>query len=238
MAMLVLISIIPGSGLMFREKPIKVVWVSLPKGSGENIDLNLKESKTLPRSTIQQQKKISKSKGNKAKPMHKPSKKIAKKRKKKKLSPSERRMRRALAQIDKDLKNERGKEPTAAQLKNSGEGYKYGTSDKPIRANPDDHEYLKYQAMVRYKIINEWIVPLKYVEDENSNFNAKLEVMIDTDGYVISVRWAKTSGNNTFDASTIRAVKKASPFPKPPDKLAWEAYNEGFLVEFDPNLKH
>ena len=40
-----------------------------------------------------------------------------------------------------------------------------------------------------------------------------------------------------YDQSAIRAVKGASPFPKPPDRLAWEAYNEGFLIEFDPSLK-
>jgi TonB family protein len=84
--------------------------------------------------------------------------------------------------------------------------------------------------------MREWIVPVKYTE-MGQGYNAKIEVMINMDGDVVSVRWASRSGNASFDQSALRAVKKASPFPKPPDMLAWEAYNEGFLVEFDPRIK-
>ena len=47
----------------------------------------------------------------------------------------------------------------------SGEGYKYGTSNKPLKVPPSDPEYLKYQAMVRYKVMREWIIPQKYTEE-------------------------------------------------------------------------
>ncbi|MFA4874894.1 MAG: energy transducer TonB, partial [bacterium] len=115
--------------------------------------------------------------------------------------------------------------------------FKYGTSNKPLKVPPSDPEYLKYQATVRYRVMREWIVPQKYTEEGGGNYNARLEVLINLDGEVTSIRWASHSGNESFDQSAMRAIKKASPFPKPPDRLAWEAYNEGFLIEFDPRIK-
>ena len=126
--------------------------------------------------------------------------------------------------------------PEASQIKEDQDGYKYGTGNKPLKVAPSDPEYVKYQAMIRHKIIRQWIVPLKFTE-VGQGLNARLEVMINMDGEVVSVIWSSPSGNASYDQSAIRAVKKASPFPKPPDRLAWEAYNEGFLIEFDPSLK-
>ena len=156
--------------------------------------------------------------------------------KKRRASRTDRTIRNALAKIDRELSG-RTVVPESAQVKESGEGYKYGTSNKPLKVPISDPEYVKYQAMVRAKIIQEWIVPMKFTEEGSGNFNARLEVMINTDGDVVTVRWDSPSGHASFDQSAVRAVKRASPFPKPPDKLAWEAYNEGFLVEFDPSIK-
>jgi colicin import membrane protein len=140
----------------------------------------------------------------------------------------------ALAKIDKQLR-ERSATPEAAQISGEGRGFKYGTGTEPLKVMPSDPEYLKYQAMVRWKIMREWVVPQSLTSE--GNYNARIEVTINLDGDVVSVRWQSQSGNPAFDQSALRAVKRASPFPKPPDRLAWEAYNEGFLIEFDPRLK-
>ena len=253
----------------FSEKPVRidVMWVELPRGTGEDIDLGLKEAKNLPQSTIEEQKKIfqpdptqqnaapsqmkappEEVKKEPDKPNTKPDPRpkidVSKmkitnpnaKPEPKKMSKTDRQIKNALASIDKQLAG-RQVVPEASQVGSKSQGYKYGTSDKPLRVMPSDPEYLKYQAMVRAKIIREWIVPTKYGEEGGANYNAKLEVLISDDGEVMSTRWLKTSGNTSFDQSAVRAIKKSSPFPKPPDRLAWEAYNEGFLVEFDPRLK-
>ena len=236
----VLVSVLPTTKLFFNDKPVKVVWVSIPKGTSESIEIGLKKSKDLPQSTIQQQKRPKKTKQERlrAKKMKEPaSKKKPRKKPKKKLSAIDRKMKNALAKIDKNINLERSAKPEAAQIKEDGEGFKYGTGDKPLKVMPDNPEFLKYQAMIKSKIINEWIIPLKYVEDESINLSARIEVMIDMQGNVVSTMWDKPSGDASFDASAMRSIKKASPLPKPPDKLAWEAYNEGFLVEFDPKMK-
>lgn len=252
------------------ERPIRIsaVWVELPRGTSDEIGLGLKKAKSLPQSTIEEQKRLFQPEEPKQvslKPkMTSPEPAEPEDKKKDAVGPSKRpkvdmeatrknvpekepkpdvkrkstdkRIRDALAKIDRELSG-RTVVPEAAQIKEDHDGYKYGTSSEPLKVSPSDPEYLKYQAMVRAKIIGEWIVPLRFTEDGGERLNARLEVLINVDGEVVSIRWNSPSGNATYDQSAIRAVKKASPFPKPPDRLAWEAYNEGFLIEFDPGLK-
>lgn len=250
----VVLSVIPGIRLPMRERPTRVVWVELPKGTSDEIGLGIKKSEGLPKSTIEEQKKLfepeqkplepemkAPAAGEKKPPepkMAEPTKAKAPKAAppKKAASSTDRKIANALAMIDKQLAN-RTIVPEAGQIKESGEGYKYGTGNQPLRVLPSDPEYLKYQAMLRARIISEWVLPLRYIEEGGARRNCAVEVMINLDGEVISTRWERASGDPTFDQSAVRAVRKASPFPKPPDRLAWEAYNEGFLVEFDPRLK-
>lgn len=262
---MLVVAYLPGLGLSFLgEKPLRVsAWVELPKGTSDDIGLGMKKAEGLPKSTIEEQKKIFEPekkaqqtmapqkaavavKGEKDEDddkMKTPEKKRPKidakttrKNEEKPKSRTDKKIHDALAKMDKVLAG-RTIVPESAQVKENAEGYKYGTGTEPLKVMPSDPEYLKYQAMVRAKIINEWIVPLKYTETGAAKVTARLEVMINTDGEVVSIQWDSPSGDATFDQSAIRSVKKASPFPKPPDRLAWEAYNEGFLVEFDPRLK-
>lgn len=144
-----------------------------------------------------------------------------------------RKIRDALAMIDKDLKG-RQVVPEAGQVGSSGKGYKYGTSDKPLRVSPSDPEYIKYQAMVRGKIIRAWVVPSVYTDESGKRYSTTIVVMINMDGEVTSANFSKMSGNSSFDSSAKRAVLNASPFPRPPDRIVWEATNEGFGIEFRP----
>ncbi len=243
--LLVLISFVPGLKLR-GHKPLQMVWVELPRGMSDELGTGLKEAEGLPKSTIQEQKELLKQKELKEpdetvmKEPVKPDKKKAlppPPKPEKKLSSEQKKIKDALSKIDKQLEN-RVVQPEAAQLGGSGEGYKYGTSDKPLKVSIDDPEYVKYQAMIRSRIIQEWIVPARYSEmAEGTRPKAMLVVMINEDGDVISTEWEQRSGDPSFDASCARAVQRASPFEVPAEKLKWEAYNEGFLVEFDPRLK-
>ncbi|MFH1875206.1 MAG: cell envelope integrity protein TolA [Pseudomonadota bacterium] len=241
-----------------EEKSTSVIWVQIPKGTSSDINWGMPKSANLPRSTIEQQKNFKPGQvpkdstvgktTDKAKEPSKSKMTLADKAKKtdikkappKKISAADRKIAAALAMIDKDLASRQtmeGAPPEAAQVDDSGEGYIYGTGTEPVRVAPDDVEYIEYQAKIRALIIQEWVLPLRYVEEGAAPRKCILEVMINQDGYVFSTKWNKPSGDNTFDASALRAVKKSSPFPKPPERLAWEAYNEGFLIEFDPRLK-
>lgn len=251
----------------FKEKPLRidVMWVELPRGTSDDIGLGLKKAEGLPKSTIEEQKNLFQpepvkqqtlSPELKAPPEVRPPEKVVEKKVEQrpqidtsrmirqvpgakpigKSSPADRKIRDALAKIDKQLSG-RQIVPESGQVAKNMDGYKYGTSDKPLRVSPSDPEYLKYQAMVRAKILRAWIVPSVYSSDTGIRFRARLEVLINNDGDVVSTRWEKGSGNSSFDQSAIRAIRNASPFPRPPGRLAWEAYTEGFLVEFDPRMK-
>lgn len=259
---LISFTVAPGLKLPFGEKPIKidVMWVELPKGTSDDIGMGIKKAEGLPKSTIEEQEKLfqpekteqqtlkpelkapppEKQPELKAKPSPRPQIDTPKmqtpgktgKVEAKPVGRTDRKIANALAKIDKELSG-RQIVPESGQVAKGTDGYKYGTSNKPLRVPPSDPEYLKYQAMVRAKIIREWIPPVM----GEGRANARLEVLINMDGEVVSVRWERQSGNASFDQSAARAVRKASPFPRPPDRLAWEAYNEGFLVEFDPRMK-
>lgn len=247
-------SVVPGIRLPMNERSTRVVWVELPKGTSDEIGLGIKKSEGLPKSTIEEQKKLFEPEQKQLEPEMKapaqqaqkpPEPKMAMPSKtkeaekappKKAASSTDRKITNALAMIDKQLAN-RTITPEAGQIKDSGEGFKYGTGNQPLRVLPSDPEYLKYQATIRARIISEWVLPLRYVEEGGQRRNCAVNVMINMDGEVVSTQWERPSGDPTFDQSAVRAVRKASPFPKPPDRLAWEVYNEGFQIEFDPRLK-
>lgn len=251
--MILALSATPSVYLPSQERPIKIsmLWVELPRGTSDEIGLGIRKAKGLPKSTIEEQRRLfepeepsqeplpPKMKGPVAETKEKPETKrpeIKTPPETKRRTPTDQRIRDALAKIDRQLKK-REIVPEAAQIDESGEGYKYGTGTDPLRVAPSDPEYLKYQAMVRAKVMHEWVIPARYTEEGSGSYNATLEVLINMDGDVVSIRWMSPSGDATFDQSAVRAIKSASPFPKPPDRLAWEAYNEGFLVEFDTRLK-
>lgn len=227
----------------------KVIWVELPKGASEEIDLKMKEAEGLPETTIQEQKQAAEeeirekeAEKTKEKPLLQPRpepkkpalrpiqpEKIVKPKPKSKPNA----VQRALAALDKKAKSA---PPEAAQIKEKGEGFKYGTGTEPLRVPPTDPEYIAYQARLRYKIMQEWILPTAYLEGPFLP-KASLVVQINQQGEIISTEWEGRSGNPSFDSSCLRAVQRASPLPTPPQRLEWEAYNEGFLIEFDPSLK-
>ncbi|MBI4125909.1 MAG: hypothetical protein HY465_00290, partial [Deltaproteobacteria bacterium] len=144
---LILIVVIPSLTFRFRERPLSVTWIELPKGASLEIGTGIKKSEQLPRSTIEEQKQPP----SEQKTLSPDAKGKTTERKetmpepKAKLSPTDDKIKKALAKIDKELKT-RGAQPEAAQVEKNDEGYQYGTGTDPLRAMPTDPEYLKYQA--------------------------------------------------------------------------------------------
>ena len=216
----------------------KVVWVELPKGASENIEIKMNEAKDLPKTTIQEQKEaIKQPESPKEKPMVQPPPKL--KPQLRPVQPTPAPKKKKMTDVEKalaSLNKIKPAPPEAAQVKDKGEGFKYGTGVQPLKVLPTDPEYIAYQAKVRAKIMAEWIVPLSYLEGA-AKPRASLVVQINQQGEVISTDWEEQSGNPAFDSSCQRAVQRASPLPIPTTRLQWEAYSEGFLIQFDPSLK-
>lgn len=242
--------------LSFRKPKTNIIWVNLPKGASEMPEIKIKEAKSLPKTTIKEQKELAKEEEKekfertKEKPLIAPPEKKKQALRRIQEEPIPKGMKKAIPTTPKKKKEKAEWEkalatlekrpkyapPEAAQVKEKGEGFKYGTGTEPLRVPPSDPEYVAYQAKVRYKIIQEWILPIAYLEVPQTP-RASLVVYIDKEGKITSQEWENRSGNDAFDSSCMRALSRASPLPVPPERLSWEAYNEGFLVEFDPSLK-
>ena len=90
-------------------------------------------------------------------------------------------------------------------------------------------EHLAYFRQLDEKIRSNWTVP-GLAMGEKENLMVQLRIVIEMTGQVSQVRMEKTSGNSYFDDSVLRAIKKASPLPVPPEQLrgAEDHYEIGF----------
>ena len=223
----------------FRQE--KIVWVTLPRGAANQWGTPVKKSEGLPKTTIQEQKKALESPpAGEKKPQwtYKPPEAA---RKPPAPAPPKRpghpdsRIEEALARAQKQVAMKKA-EPEAAQVPETRPGgFTYGTATGPY-ISPEDPEYVMYQAKIRQRIMNEWIMPLK-LADEALGLICKIVVHINSQGDVMETEWDQKSGNPSFDLSAMRAIEKASPLDIPPDRLKYEVFNEGFTVEFKPQMQ-
>jgi len=233
------------------KKPLrheKIVWIRIPKGVGDTIGVGLKKTKNLPKTTIAESKKPlgapplqngPTSKSTKIEPtkevsptaMAEPAKKIPKpKPKPRKLSPTE----MALARLKKSTTS---RAPEAAQIpdKMAEGGVSFGSETGPF-VSPNDPIYVLYQARIRKRIMDAWVLPLSFSSGDIS-YRCQIVVHINSNGKVIQAKLEQRSGHDAFDQSAMRAIYQASPLDIPPEKLKTEAIEEGFLIEFEPEVK-
>lgn len=237
----ILASYLPGTRTRLHQD--KIVWVTLPKGTTDTIGSPLKKSEGLPKTTIQEQKKALESppRGEKKPSMTYKAPEFRKQKKNeppvpKKPGHPDSRIENALARMQKEAAKKKA-EPEAAQVPDAPPGgFTYGTNTGKY-VSPDDPEYVMYQAKIRKRIMDEWIIPLKFTGQEmgqGMGLISKIVVHMNDQGEVVATEWEQKSGNPAFDLSAIRAIEKASPLDIPPERLKYEVFNEGFIIEFKP----
>ncbi len=223
----------------FGHRPLKkedIVWVNLPKGTTNDFGTPMKKSEGLPKTTIQQQKQTLESAPSGRKTTEMTYQKKAEKKKTpqppKKQGLPDSKVEDALSRM-KRLAAKQPAAPEAAQIPDGQPGgFTFGNTTGPY-VMPNDPEYVIYQAKIRQRIMNEWIIPMKFTEQE-MGLLCRINVHINERGEVVKTEWETQSGNPSFDQSALRAVEKASPLDIPPDRLKYEVLNEGFVVEFKP----
>lgn len=232
----------------FEEKDdYKVTFIQLSKGDGgTNLNANFKNTKSLPSSTLKEQKQalknqkfdkqgkdlISKESTTKKDLKQKFSQKRTSDTGGIKLSgkstpKSNTRVDDALARIDQQLK-QREVKIESAQAKDGDTGQSPFGSAKGTAIDP---ALVMYYNTVKRKINNEWVVSKSEFE---GSLVTTIVVMIDARGNILRTAFKKPSGNGSFDDSAMRAVRRSAPFPTPPDSIKQEAVTEGFLIEFNP----
>lgn len=88
-------------------------------------------------------------------------------------------------------------------------------------------EFFVYKRVLESYLKSGWRWP-----DSFANLQTVVEIDLEADGNIADIRIAKSSGIGEFDDSVIRAIKKANPVPKPPDKV-YDFFKQ-VRVTFDP----
>ena len=77
----------------------------------------------------------------------------------------------------------------------------------------EDLQYLLYFRTVQQRVKDAWTFP-----GGSNDLSADVEFSIGADGTLNGVKIAKSSGDSAFDESVLRAIRRAAPFPPPPDR--------------------
>ncbi len=88
-------------------------------------------------------------------------------------------------------------------------------------------EFIMYTEQVKRRVKESWIVA-----EQKPGLSATVRFGIQPDGEVFAVELVKASGDNAFDQSVVRAVKKANPLPPPPQTYQQEFATQKVEVTF------
>jgi TonB family protein len=90
-----------------------------------------------------------------------------------------------------------------------------------------------YSSIVQAKILDAWTIPENFFK-EMVDLETIIVVIIERDGRIQQWWFEKKSGHAFYDQSTVRALKKAEPFPPIPKELNKNTIEFGF--RFTPDL--
>jgi TonB family protein len=102
--------------------------------------------------------------------------------------------------------------PVVANVASGGSGYGVGpgTGSAGIQ---QDLDFLLYYRTVQERIKKAWSFT-----GGSGDLTATVDFAIAADGTLTSVKIAQSSNDSSFDDSVLRAIRRAAPFPPPPDK--------------------
>ena len=90
----------------------------------------------------------------------------------------------------------------------------------------------QYYSLIWAKISEAWTIP-KNVLEERVDLETVIVVIIEKDGRIKKYWFEKKSGNDLYDQTAVRAIKKAEPLPPLPNELGEETLEVG--IRFSPN---
>jgi TonB family protein len=90
----------------------------------------------------------------------------------------------------------------------------------------------QYYSLIWGKIKEAWTIP-KNVLEERVDLETIIVLIIEKNGKVRKIWFEKKSGNDLYDQTALRAIKKADPLPPIPDELREESLEIG--IRFSPD---
>ena len=106
-----------------------------------------------------------------------------------------------------------------------GSGYGVGTGKGSV-GTLKDPEFLLYYKTVQDQIKRAW----SFTGGSN-DLTATVDFAIGSDGALTGAKIGASSNDSAFDASVIRAIRRAAPFPPPPDKFR-DQFSSGIKARF------
>ena len=102
--------------------------------------------------------------------------------------------------------------PVAAKAATEGQGAGIGSGQGSMGIQ-QDLDFLLYYRTVQERIKQAWSF-----SGGNNDLSTQVAFAIGPDGKLTDVKIKQSSHNSAFDESVIRAIRRAAPFPAPPDK--------------------
>lgn len=120
---------------------------------------------------------------------------------------------------------EAGSGDVVASTPNSGTGYGVGTGTGSlgIQADPD---FVSYYQNVQQRIKKAWSFAAG-----DSDLTTQALFAIGPDGQLTGVKIVESSHDSAYDDSVMRAIRRAAPFPPPPEKYRSQ-FSQGIQVTF------
>lgn len=88
-------------------------------------------------------------------------------------------------------------------------------------------EFLIYTQQLQKRVQENWIVA-----EKKPGLVASVSFMIQPNGDIQEVEMTQSSGDRAFDQSVVRAIRKAAPFPPPPQSYAQEFATQKIFMNF------
>jgi len=127
---------------------------------------------------------------------------------------------------EKPEEDESGGGPVAASHASEGEGVGVGGTATGTGGIQQDPEFLLYYKAVEEKVKKAWSF-----SGGNSDLQTTVSFSIGPDGNLAAVKITESSHDPAFDDSVIRAVRRAAPFPAPPERFR-SLFDEGVEAVF------
>lgn len=166
-----------------------------------------KKRKQVEKKRKQEQKKLAKAKADQ--------KALAKKQKaeKKRLAKVAAKKKAAKLKADKERKRKLAEQKKKEQQRKQALAKQLEAEETARNSALAKTEIEKYLVLIKQKVDRRWLKPSGSIK----GLVCKVRVRIIPGGDVVSVKVIRGSGNNIFDRSVERAVRKASPLPLPKD---------------------
>jgi TolA protein len=144
------------------------------------------------------------------------------------LSPDDRdrRIAAALARIQAQTQAQ-GKPSLSEEEKGTGPVTKGGEFGEGGGGVVRGVEFLIYTQQLQKRVQENWIVA-----EKKPGLVASVSFMIEPNGNVQEFEMTQSSGDSAFDQSVMRAIRKAAPFPPPPQSYVQEFATQKIVMNF------